>query len=209
MSRDEERQIPPAPWTLHGTACFSMQLVRKEQVRALLPQDARVICLWPGRTLAIVYLAQYRESPVGAYHEIIVAPALIRLQGKVGFWISHILVDSELSVLAGRSIWALPKECVPMQWHSAGMRITASQLSLEAAFTPPRRSLRLPFIGTALSKRGPVANSFIVRGSARVGVTRGSIGLTGDAPLEQLGFTGRRRMYVCADLNIRIEPPRP
>jgi hypothetical protein len=211
MALDARPQFQPAPWTLRGDAVLAAKLVRKDLVQSLVPADARVICVWPGRTLAVLYLAHYRQSPVGAYRELIVAPALVRLQGHTGAWISHILVDSEPSMIAGRSIWALPKELASMQWEStsqAQVRVDAAKLNLHARFPTARRSMPLPFVGTALSSRGNVANSFVVRGAARVGITRAAIDLTAEADLQALAFHGPRRMYICADLNITIGPPR-
>ena len=193
-------------------AVIAPLLVRTERVQPLVPADARIVPAWPGRTLAILYLAKYHQTPVGAYHEIIVAPAMVRLQGKIGFWISHILVDSAVSVAAGRALWALPKQLASMQWEAGGqvsVHSESPQLSLEAVAAAPRRSIRLPFIGTALSKRASTANSFTVRGSARIGITRGEIKLRQDDGLRDLGWAGSRIVYVCSDMNITIGAPRP
>ena len=211
MALEGPPQFQPAPWTLRGDAVLAIKLVRKDLVQSLVPADARVICVWPGRTLAVLYLAHYRQSPVGEYRELIVAPALIRLQGHTGAWISHILVDSEPSMIAGRSIWALPKALAAMQWQSTPqtqVRVDAPKLKLHARFPTARRFVPLPFLGAALSSRGNVANSFVVRGTARVGVTRAAIDLAAEADLQALGFHGPRRMYICADVNITIGPPR-
>lgn len=211
MPVDHRQEFPPAPWQLSGEAVFALKLVRKELVQSLVPPNARIVCLWPGRTLAMLYVAQYRRSPVGEYGEVIVAPAIVRWQGRTGAWISHILVDSEPSVIAGRSIWALPKELASMQWQSAPraqVRAEAPRLKVHAGIAAPRRYIRLPFVAAALSSRAGVANQFVVRGTARVGLTRATIELTAEADIRELGFAGRQRMYRCADMNITIGPPR-
>ena len=62
----------------------------------------------PRIAVTIGALIGYIDSPVGPYREIIVAPALVRRpfpQANVAF----IAVDSEASVVGGRSNWALPK----------------------------------------------------------------------------------------------------
>ena len=193
MERNNQQQFQPAPWTLRGDAVFALKLVRKELVQPLVPPDARVICVWPGRTVAMLYLCEYRHSPVGEYREVILAPAIVRLQGKLGAWISHIAVDSELSVIAGRSIWALPKQRASLQWPPVGI-------------AAPRRALRLPFVGAALALRDGVVNRFVVRGAARVGATRARIDSMRGVDLQPLGWSGLQRMYVCADMEITIGP---
>jgi hypothetical protein len=141
----------------------------------------------------MLYLAQYRQSPVGEYREIIVAPALLRWQGRIGAWISHIVVDSEASMIAGRSIWGLPKELASIRWPE---------------LSRPRRFVRLPFVGAALTSRDGIANNFSVRGTARVGIARAAIDSMAGANLEALGLRGPQKMYVCEDASITIGPPR-
>jgi hypothetical protein len=211
MATDELQRFQPAPWTLRGDAAVSVKLVRKERVQPLIPPDAHIICVWPGRTLAVLYLAQYHASPVGEYRELIVAPALVRIRGCVGFWISHILVDSDASMMAGRSIWALPKELASMQWQSktqTQMRVDAALLKLSARFSTPRASVRVPFVGAALSRLGGITKQFTVRGIARVGTTRATIDLAAVADLQALAFQGARTLFVAMDMNITIGSPR-
>ncbi len=48
----------------------------------------------------MLYLARYSHSPVGAYHEVIMSPAVVRIGLRLGFWISRITVDDDQSVAA-------------------------------------------------------------------------------------------------------------
>jgi hypothetical protein len=208
---DNRQQFSPAPWQLCGDAILAFKPVRTELARPLVPTDARIVSVWPGRTIAMLYLARYRQSPVGEYGEVIVAPAIVRLQGRIGAWISHILVDSEASMIAGRTIWALPKQLASIQWHAASqaqIRVDAPLLKLHAEFSPPRRYMPLPFMGAALTRRGRIANTFVASGVARVGTTRATIELSAAPELERLGLHGSRRIYVFRAANIRIGPPR-
>jgi hypothetical protein len=196
---------------LRGDAAVAVRLVRKELVRPLVAPDAHIVCVWPGRTLAVLFLAHYHASPVGEYRELIVAPGIVRVRGRVGFWISHILVDSEASMIAGRSIWALPKEIASMQWQSVSytdMRVDAPLLKLSARFPTPRASVRLPFIGAALSRRSGVTKQFSVRGIASVGTVGTKIDMMAGTDVQALGFQAARTMFVCRDMKITIGSPR-
>lgn len=196
---------------MRGDAVVAVKLVRKERAQPLVPPDARIVCVWPGRTLAVLFLAQYHTSPVGEYRELIVAPAIVRMRSRVGFWISHILVDSEASMIAGRSIWALPKELASMQWQSASethMQVDAPLLKLSARFPTPRASLRVPFVGAALSRLSGHTKQFGVRGIANVGTTRAKIELTAGPDLQALEFQGATTMFAGLGMNITIGSPR-
>ena len=62
----------------------------------------------PRVAVSIGALIRYIDSPVGPYREIVAVPAFVRRpfpQAHVAF----IAVDSEASVVGGRSNWALPK----------------------------------------------------------------------------------------------------
>ncbi|MFC4309354.1 acetoacetate decarboxylase family protein [Steroidobacter flavus] len=206
MALDDPR-FQSAPWTLRGEAIVGLKLVRSDVARQFVPADAKVVCVWPGRTLAILYLCKYWESPVGSYHEVIVAPALVWRKGRLGFWISHIGVDHATSIAAGRAIWALPKEPVSMEWIAGRARASGSGLNAQALFEPPRRSIRLPFAGVAMSKYRKDESWFAARGSARVAFARASVELGGDPGLGQLGFVGTMSVVVCEQMKIKIGRP--
>lgn len=204
--------ILSAPWTLQGDAVVAIKLVRKEVAQRLIPEDAKIICVWPHYTLAILYLEQYRDSPVGEYREVIVAPALVRRTRRVGFWIARILVDDPRSLEAGRTIWALSKQAARMQWASAPQTTQsrfvteAPQMQLSAALEMPQRSMRLPFIGAAMSRYGDAQRWFAVRGSAQTVMTRVAVN-TADEELCALGFSGSMRAYGVSDMKITIGRP--
>jgi hypothetical protein len=204
----DDPHLQAAPWTLHGDAVVALKTVRQDVARRLIPTDANVISIWPGRTLAILCLAQYRNSPVGEYRELIVAPALISRKGRVGFWISHIYVDSGRSLAAGREIWALPKQMASMRWSADRFVSDAPQLKLLSIVAPSRGSIRLPFVGAAMSKYGLAESYFVVRGNARVGVARSKIELTDELGLAELGFGGMMRVWVCNQMKLTIGRPR-
>ena len=200
--------FPAAPWTLQGDAFVALKPVSTGAASRLVPPDTKLVSVWPGRTLAILYLARYRTSPVGEYRELIVAPALVSRKGRVGFWISHIYVDSGISLAAGRAIWALPKQMATMQWSAGRFISKAPQLTVQSSVALSRGSIWLPFIGAAMSKYGLAESWFDVRGSARVGFARASIEWDEQMGLGGLGFSGTRRVCVCSHMKVTIGRPR-
>jgi hypothetical protein len=203
----DDPHFQPAPWTLHGEAIVGLKLVPGDIAQRLVPPDAKVVGVLPNRTLAILFLAQYRDSPVGEYRELIVAPALVRRNGRIGFWISHIHVDNYISLAAGRAIWALPKQMASMDWSAERVSVSSSQLKLQALVTPTRVSIRLPFFGAAMSKYGLAERWFAVRGAARIGHARASVELAEDAGLAALGMGGTMTAFVCNQMQVTIGRP--
>lgn len=108
---------PQAPWILQGDAVQTLHLVNVEQVRSLVPLELDIISVWPGKTVASVYLSYYGSNSVLEYSELIIVPAVVSYQGKIGSWISHIYVDHVDSVAGGREIWGLPKELADFEWQ--------------------------------------------------------------------------------------------
>ncbi|PHM08702.1 acetoacetate decarboxylase family protein [Nostoc sp. 'Peltigera malacea cyanobiont' DB3992] len=117
---------PQAPWTLQGYAIQTLHLVNIDQVRPLIPLELEIISVWPGKTLASVYLSHYGSGSVLEYSELIVVPALVNYQRKIGGWVSHIYVDNADSIAGGREIWGLPKELAEFTWEQ-GKYVTVHQ----------------------------------------------------------------------------------
>lgn len=203
-----EPQIQPAPWTLHGEAIIGFKLVRGALVQRLVPPGASIIRVLPGRTLAMVYLSHYRQSPVGEYREFIFAPALVRRGGRVGFWISHIFVDNERSLVAGRTLWSLPKQAASFEWSAGCVDVSGPQVRLQAVVTRPRAMIRLPFAGAAMSMFGNSESWFSVRGAARIGLAHVNLEVEDEIGLRELGFSGVSRFFFCNRMRVTIGRPR-
>ncbi len=107
---------PMAPWSLQGYAVQTLHLVDTNRVRALIPPEFEIFSVFPGKTLGSVYLSNYQPGSVLEYSELIVAPAFVKYQGKIGAWVTHIYVDNSDSVAGGREIWGLPKELADFTW---------------------------------------------------------------------------------------------
>jgi hypothetical protein len=211
MRGSDDEAFPPAPWQLRGEAVFGMKLAPKALAQSFAPADVEIVCVYPGHTLAMLYLARYSDSPVGEYRELIIAPALIRRGGWIGFWISYIVVDDDRSIAAGRAIWSLPKERAVFRWRSTPttrIDVEGPVLSADVAFEPPERALRLPFLGAVLNPLNGFSRWFVVRGSGRVGVARARLQQSNDSQAAALGFIGTQKLYVCSGMHISIGAPR-
>jgi acetoacetate decarboxylase len=121
---------PPAPWHLYGNALLSIHAIDLTRAREFVPVDLEIVSVLPGKTVGCVYLSVYEANSTLQYHELIVVPALVRYQGKIGAWISHIYVDNPDSVAGGRNIWGLPKELADFSWHDGRVAVSQGNRSL-------------------------------------------------------------------------------
>lgn len=117
---------PQTPWTLKGYAIQTLHLLDVDKVRSLIPSELKIFSVFPGKTIGGVYLSDYGSGSVLQYSELIVIPALVSHQGKIGGWVSDIYVDNTDSVAGGREIWGLPKELAEFTWEK-GERVTVRQ----------------------------------------------------------------------------------
>jgi Acetoacetate decarboxylase (ADC) len=203
--------VPPPPWELTGEALVALRIVPQAVARALVPADVPIFCSRCRRTVALLYVARYSNTPVGEYSELIVAPAIVRQQRGLAFWISHIVVDSEASAAAGRQIWALPKLLGSFDWQPGARRVelASEQVSLRCEARAPRWQLRAPFGGAARSRFELLSRTFAVRASGYVGLVRATIELSGAPQLRALGFERSRTMCRVQDMNVAIAAPKP
>jgi acetoacetate decarboxylase len=121
---------PAAPWNLQGHALQTLHLVSVENARPLIPLELEIISVLPGKTLGGVYLSAYESGSLLQYNELIIVPAFVRFQGKIGAWISHIYVDNEISVAGGREIWGLPKEMANFIWKKDSVSVFQKERQL-------------------------------------------------------------------------------
>lgn len=121
---------PPAPWMLKGYAVQTLQLVNIKEACSFIPSELEVISLLPGKTLGSIYISCYESGSLLKYNELIVVPGLVRYQGKIGAWISHIYVDNPDSVAGGREIWGLPKEMAEFSWSNGSVRVSQNNREL-------------------------------------------------------------------------------
>lgn len=98
---------------------MSLHLVDIAAALRSMPPGLRPISVWPGKTLGGILLGYYGPGSTLEYHELAVLTGLARHRGRFGFWVSHLYVDSEASVIGGRRL-GLDKRVANFDW-SGGM----------------------------------------------------------------------------------------
>ena len=199
---------PPPPWHLTGTSVQVIKLVDVSRARRLVPQELRIFPVLPGKTLAVLYCARYSAQSTLAYHELLMAPAVVGTGGRMGFWISHIYVDDAASARGGRHIWGLPKQLATFHWNEADgeVRVDAeSSLLCRMAWSSGRTFARIPAILPVIGGGSKGFLYFSGTGSCRAGLRRAQIEV-GDA-LPDLGFARARHAVLGNDLRLRVRAP--
>jgi acetoacetate decarboxylase len=121
---------PSAPWQLLGSAVTASYLIDTEIAQQFIPSSLDIVSILPGKTVANIYLSKYDERSTLQYHELIVAPGLVKFEGKFGAWISHIYVDNLDSVAGGKNIWGLPKQMADFSWNERQIAVSQGDLPL-------------------------------------------------------------------------------
>lgn len=140
-----ETHLAPPPWKLRGDGLillynFSANFVRSQG--AVTPSMGR----WLGG-LGAVILADYADSAVGPYRELLFVPGRFELAGKKAHSISKIYVSSAASVANGRANWGIPKEQADFHRSDDGdaqsWRVSLGERDLfRVTYTPGRVAFR-------------------------------------------------------------------
>ena len=85
-----------------------------EKVKRFIPSEIDIISFF-GKTLGAVYMTHMGPESTLEYHELVIMPALVNVNGNRGFWVSHIYVDQEESYIGGRNM-CLPKQMANFDW---------------------------------------------------------------------------------------------
>jgi hypothetical protein len=101
IENDSDIKIAPAPWSLTGRGFMHFFWGK----RRIDPYSGVEVSGIGG-----IIIAQYDQSPVGPYNELLYIPGRQKLADRSGFFISKIYVDSMASVKSGRANWGIPKE---------------------------------------------------------------------------------------------------
>lgn len=194
---------PPAPpW--HMTGECTAALVRPGRPGPLPAGIERL----PGPSLLVA--ARYESSPVGPYLELAVAsPA--RVGARPGLCVTIMAVDSEHSLLGGRSNWGFPKELASLAWGANGDERSLDWEDGGMAITARPRGLAVPFLApvVCLQRRsdGPVLVPGWLRGRLRWAQVAVRAGATGAEPLQALA--GRHPGLLVTGLRLLVSAARP
>lgn len=207
-------RYPSPPWRLRGWAYQTIQPVAISAVRLLVPCALRIVPVWPGKTLGCVVVASYERGSTLAYHELAVLPALVWSGGRLGFWVSHMYVDSPASVAGGREIWGLPKELAEftVEERASGRSITVRQgnralCTLHVADSGPWGArLTLPL--SAFGMRNDQLLFFAGEVRSRLGLVATRVEIPPDGPLARLGLNRPWRGLFHEDLDLLVRAPK-
>lgn len=188
---------PPPPWNLAGHGVQTVHTVDIRDVRPLVPEELSIVQVWPGRTIGVVAFAHYGPGSVLEYDELIVAPALVRHQGRIGVWVSHIYVDDPMSVRGGREIWGVPKELAEFEWQDDGSvgTVTARQNGMPICSTRVRRRwwlMRKRMQFPTFSRLGGRLIRFVGDATGRVGWGRGEVHIPPESPFGSIRMSKPR-----------------
>ncbi len=206
---------PKPPWTLKGFVVGTLHWIDSASVRSLLPSECQIVEIWPGKTLANIYLAKYEAGSSLTYSELIIFPALIRDRGNQkgyqGGWVSHIYVDNPDSVAGGREIWGLPKEMAEFTWESSDRQmVTVRQGKQTLLRLRYRRSwLPLPLRGKfhSYSILEPALLRFAIRFRSWMGLVGSTLEIPESSPLAKLPLSQQKLTYRCSTAQLIVDAP--
>ena len=185
-------------------------LVPLELARAHVPAGVDVVPVAPGRTAGGFLLARYEGGSTLQYGELLVFPALTRVRGSVGVWISHAYVDSPASLAGGRRMWGVPKDLATFDWADGRVTLTHEDGThlMTATFPQPRRRLRIPAV---LASNGTTGGAdrrrFVGTGPLRLAPARIDVEVGAAAPFAGLPLGGRR-VALAGHADFRLRAPR-
>jgi acetoacetate decarboxylase len=178
-----------------------------EVARGLVPAGVGVVAVAPGRTAGGLLLARYEEPSTLRYGELLVLPALTRVRGRLGWWVSHAYVDSPASLAGGRAMWGVPKDLATFAWRDGGVALTGDDGTplLDARWRAPRRTAALPArMATNGTTGGGDRRRFTGTGTLDVAPARVGLDVAAGAPFGALPLQGRRAALAGrADLRLR------
>ncbi len=201
---------PQAPWTLQGYAIQTLHLVNIDQVRPLIPLELEIISVWPGKTLASVYLSHYGSGSVLEYSELIIAPAVVNYQSKIGGWVSHIYVDNADSVAGGREIWGLPKELAKFNWEQ-GKHVTVHQGNQKLCslnYNQQSLAWRQWLSASAFSAKGDNLLIFPAEVESVLGLISSKLEVPAESPFSEIGLGQPWLTVRCEQMSLRIDAPK-
>ncbi|CAM8918718.1 hypothetical protein QQ045_026924 [Rhodiola kirilowii] len=97
------------PWIFKGRALYQFHLVKADTARSYIPKEFRLVEAF-GYTLGGFFLANYDESPVGVFDELVVIAGIVWNPPTSCAWAARVLVNSEEACSHGRKVVGLPSQ---------------------------------------------------------------------------------------------------
>ncbi|KAL3640913.1 hypothetical protein CASFOL_015881 [Castilleja foliolosa] len=98
-----------APWVFRGSALYQLHVVKAETARAFVPKDFKLVEAF-GYTLGGFFLANYEDSPVGKFDELVVIAGTVWNPPTSCAWAAKVLVNSEKAYAHGLNDVGLPSQ---------------------------------------------------------------------------------------------------
>ena len=200
---------PQAPWTLQGYAIVTGHLINIDRVRHLIPSELEIISVFPGKTVGGVYLSYYGHGSVLEYSELIVIPAAVGYQGKIGGWVSHIYVDNPDSVAGGREVWGLPKELAEFTWER-GERVTVRQGNRTLCslnYKQQTFAWQQWLGGSSFSAKDANLLNFSAELESRLGFIGSKLEVPTESPFSGIGLGQPFLSVRCEQMSLRVRAP--
>ncbi|MBN3927242.1 acetoacetate decarboxylase family protein [Nostoc sp. NMS4] len=201
---------PQAPWTLQGYAIQTLHLLNIDQVRPLIPLELEIVSVCPGKTLGSVYLSNYDSGSVLEYSELIIVPALINYQRKIGAWISHIYVDNADSVAGGREIWGLPKELAEFTWEQ-GKYVTVHQKNRKLCslkYNQQSLAWKQRLSPSSFSAKGADLLIFPAEFESLLGLIGSKLEIPAESPFFGIGLGQPWLTVRCEQMSVWVDAPK-
>jgi hypothetical protein len=135
-------EYPPPPWNLNATAYLSFWRVPHRNLGIVLPADLQPLSILGSVFLCSGFVSyesggdlQYREFFVGL---------LVRAQGRFAVNLPWIWVDSRASLVAGRELWAIPKQYAQFCFCDSALSVQGADQPTLATMSH-KRLARLPW----------------------------------------------------------------
>jgi hypothetical protein len=186
-------------------------LVAVAAARRHVPADVEVVATAPGRTAGGLLLARYEGPSTLRYSELLVLPALTRVAGKLGWWISHAYVDSPASLAGGREMWGVPKDLATFTWSDGGVVVIREDglPLLDCDVPTPARTAPVPALVAANGTTGGAdRRRFLGAGLLRMAPVRLAVDVPAQSPFASLGLGARRRLALAGHADLRLRAPR-
>ena len=201
---------PQSPWILQGYAILCAHLIDTQRVRSLIPSELKIISVLPGKTVGGICLCYYGTGSVMEYSELIVVPAFVGYQGKIGSWISHIYVDNPDSVAGGREIWGLPKELAQFTWEK-GAHVTVRQgnrILCSLKYNRPTLVWRQWLSGSSFSTMNSDLLSFSFEIESRLGFVGSRSEVPLESPFSVIGLAQPFLTVRCEQMSLKVDAPK-
>lgn len=108
------------PWLFKGSALYQLHLVKASTARSFIPKEFRLVEAF-GYTLGGFFLANYNDSPVGMFDELVVIAGIVWNPPTSCAWAARVLVSNREACFHGRKDVGLPSHVAGFSKKIAAM----------------------------------------------------------------------------------------